>query len=127
MTGHDSISYPSHYVEGRSIEPIEVIEDWGLGFQLGNALKYIARSGRKGDEVQDLRKAIWYLDRRIRLLEDVEGIAEASQARRETVTGGKVEVTFNADSIDQKLVADSIQKALAQHHMIMANLGGCRP
>ena len=63
----DPVGNPSHYSEGRTYEPIDVIEDWGLGFHLGNALKYISRSGRKGDEIEDLAKAVWYIEREIDL------------------------------------------------------------
>lgn len=49
--------------------PIEVIEDWGLGFCLGNAVKYISRAGRKGDAVTDLKKALYYIQREIERLE----------------------------------------------------------
>jgi hypothetical protein len=63
----DPIENPSHYSEGRKHEPIDVIEDWGLGFHLGNALKYISRAGRKTDELEDLAKAIWYIEREIDL------------------------------------------------------------
>ncbi len=59
----DSIYAPKHYVEGRKIEPIDVIEDWSLGFHLGNSLKYVARMGRKDDAKADCDKAIWYLQR----------------------------------------------------------------
>lgn len=60
---------PSHYTD-LNPEPIEVIEEWNLGFHLGNALKYMARAGRKDParEVEDLEKARWYLDRQIELL-----------------------------------------------------------
>lgn len=62
----DSINHPSHYAAGRRFEPIEVIEDWDLGFCSGNALKYIARAGRKtSDPTEDLKKAVWYLNREI--------------------------------------------------------------
>ena len=62
--GYDTVEEPSHYVEGREIEPISVIEDWQLGFHLGNALKYIARAGRKSeDPTEDIEKARWYLAR----------------------------------------------------------------
>ncbi|AIL13736.1 hypothetical protein IM40_10035 (plasmid) [Candidatus Paracaedimonas acanthamoebae] len=60
---------PKHYVEGRTIEPITLIEDWNLNHHLACALKYISRAGRKHDGVKDLRKAIWYLERRIKLIE----------------------------------------------------------
>lgn len=55
---------PPHYRQG-SIEPIDVIEDWGLGYHLGNVIKYIARAKHKGDELGDLKKASWYLGREI--------------------------------------------------------------
>ena len=71
-TGFDAVDRPSHYAEGRRYEPIDVIEDWGLGMHLGNATKYISRAGRKGDELEDLKKARWYIDRRISLLEEEE-------------------------------------------------------
>lgn len=62
----DIINHPSHYTFGK-IEPIDVIEDWGLGFCLGNTIKYIARAGRKDPSryVEDLEKARFYLDREI--------------------------------------------------------------
>jgi hypothetical protein len=44
-------------------EAIKIIEDWGLGFCLGNALKYICRSPHKGKELEDLEKALWYASR----------------------------------------------------------------
>lgn len=63
-----AIDHPAHYTEGRSIETIEVIEDWDLGYHLGNAVKYISRAGRKGSAVEDLLKACWYLEREIERL-----------------------------------------------------------
>lgn len=58
----DAVNNPKHY-QGKSLESIDVIEDFGLGFHLGNAIKYILRAGKKGDKIQDLKKAIWYLER----------------------------------------------------------------
>lgn len=46
-----------------------MIEGWGLGFHLGNVLKYIVRAPHKGSEIRDLKKARWYLDRWIAVLE----------------------------------------------------------
>jgi hypothetical protein len=60
----DPVHHPAHYTKGR-YEPIDVIEDWQLGFCTGNALKYIARAAHKGTELTDLEKARWYLDRAI--------------------------------------------------------------
>jgi hypothetical protein len=60
----DNVNHPPHYTHG-GIETIDVIEAWQLGFHLGNAVKYIARAGRKGDALEDLKKSRWYLDREI--------------------------------------------------------------
>ena len=62
----DKINHPSHYTAGRKYEPIDVIDDWELGFNLGNAVKYLSRAGRKEDALEDLKKAAWYIDREIR-------------------------------------------------------------
>jgi hypothetical protein len=61
--GADPIESPPHYVAGRAIEPIDVIEDWGLPHHLACALKYIARHGRKDADALGLEKAEWYLRR----------------------------------------------------------------
>lgn len=63
------VKSPKHYTEGRKFEPKDVIRDWGLNFNLGSALKYIARAGRKDDIVQDLRKAQEYIDFEIQAIE----------------------------------------------------------
>ena len=67
----DPVNHPKHYTDGR-IEVIEYIEDKNLGFCLGNAIKYISRAGKKekDKEIQDLRKAMWYIERRIYELEN---------------------------------------------------------
>ena len=66
----EAVNAPSHYLQGRSIEPLDVIEDWGLDedYYLASVVKYIARYGRKEGVVgtQCLRKARFYLDRKIR-------------------------------------------------------------
>lgn len=67
MADKDAIR-PTHYTSLRP-EPIEVIESWGLGFHLGNAVKYIARAGKKHNALEDLKKARWYLDRIITLMQ----------------------------------------------------------
>ena len=66
---NDAVKQPSHYVEGRKYEPKDVIRDWGLNFNLGNAVKYIARAGRKDDVVQDLKKAQEYIQFEIDAIE----------------------------------------------------------
>lgn len=64
----DDVNHPSHYNKGK-IEVIDFIEDQKLGFHLGNVVKYACRSDAKGREIEDLKKAEWYLRRKIELLE----------------------------------------------------------
>jgi len=70
-SSNDPVNRPSHYTDGK-IEVIEFIEDKNLGFCLGNAVKYIARAGKKDPtkEIEDLNKAKWYIERRIKELEE---------------------------------------------------------
>lgn len=68
----DSVNHPPHYNVG-GIEVIDAIEAWRLDFNRGNVVKYVARAGRKGGretELEDLRKAEFYLKRAIALLEE---------------------------------------------------------
>lgn len=73
---YDVVNNPSHYTDSK-IEVIDYIEDKNLGFCLGNVIKYVSRAGKKVDsdksviekEIEDLKKARWYLDRRIYELE----------------------------------------------------------
>ena len=67
----DPVNRPSHYTDGK-IEVIDYIEDKKLGFCLGNAIKYISRAGKKdpSKEVEDLNKAIWYINRRIKEIQE---------------------------------------------------------
>ena len=87
IMSHDVVNNPSHYAEGREFETIDVIEDWGLGYHLGNAVKYISRAGRKDDILQDLKKAQWYLNREIENLEleraEAEGILYEYEVQEE--------------------------------------------
>lgn len=66
----DMVNHPSHYTDGK-IEVIDFIEDKRLNYHRGNALKYLCRAGKKDPdkEVEDLQKAVWYINREIRRLE----------------------------------------------------------
>jgi hypothetical protein len=71
---YEVVNHPPHYGgEDNTYEAIKVIEAWGLGFNLGNSVKYICRAGKKGQgdklHLYDLEKARWYLDRKIQNLE----------------------------------------------------------
>lgn len=68
----DPVNHPTHYMAGRRFEPIEVIVDWELTYCLGNVLKYVSRAGRKGDAIEDLKKARFYLNREILRLQEEE-------------------------------------------------------
>lgn len=67
---HDPVNHPRHYTTG-TIEVIDAIEGLGLDkdFLLGNVIKYVARAEHKGRALEDLRKAEWYLRRKIKNLE----------------------------------------------------------
>jgi hypothetical protein len=66
----EAVNHPQHYGgENNQYEAIKVIEAWDLDFCLGNTVKYISRAGKKDNIVQDLKKAKWYLERKIAQLE----------------------------------------------------------
>ncbi len=71
----DLVNNPSHYISN-NFEVIDIIESFGLGFKLGNCLKYIARAGKKDidKKLEDLKKARWYLDRTIKQEEESQGL-----------------------------------------------------
>ena len=73
-----NVNNPEHYGGKDNIyESIKVIEAWGLGFCLGNAVKYISRAGKKDPEklIEDLEKARWYVDREIIKLQQSKNIS----------------------------------------------------
>lgn len=67
---NDPVNHPSHYTDG-NIEVIDFIDDKKLNYCLGNAVKYISRAGKKDPtkEVQDLQKAVWYINHYIEKLQ----------------------------------------------------------
>jgi len=72
---HDQVDHPPHYGgKDDPYEAIKVIDAWGLGFCLGNTVKYINRAGKKGSALEDLKKARWYLDHAIERLEELEAV-----------------------------------------------------
>ena len=60
----EMVNHPKHYNNGK-YEVIDVIDDWGLGFSLGNTIKYIARCEHKNNKLEDLKKAMLYLQHEI--------------------------------------------------------------
>ena len=72
MSEKEQVNHPKHYGGDTPYEAIKVIVAWGLGFCLGNTIKYISRAGKKypEKELEDLEKARWYLDYRIKTLKE---------------------------------------------------------
>ena len=76
---YDLVNHPSYYADG-NIEVIDYIEDKNLGYHLGTAIKYISRAGKKREqgmtdkekEIQDLQKAVWFINRKIEQLQKDE-------------------------------------------------------
>ena len=69
----EHVNHPIHYGgKDNEYEAIKVIDAWDLGFSLGNTVKYISRAGKKGKdkELEDLRKALLYLEHHIKTLEE---------------------------------------------------------
>jgi hypothetical protein len=62
--GKEMVNHPDHY-KGKKFEVIDIIEDYNLNFSLGNAIKYILRADKKGKRTEDLKKAIFYINREI--------------------------------------------------------------
>ena len=64
----EMVDHPSHYNQG--IETIDYIDSWEMNFNTGNVIKYVTRAGYKNDQLEDLKKAMWYLDREIQRLKN---------------------------------------------------------
>ena len=89
---YDSVHKPSHYIEGRKYEPKDVIRDWELNFNLGSAVKYLSRAGRKDDIIQDLKKAQEFIQFEIDALEGTESKYEPKELKTDIIDrlfGGK--------------------------------------
>ena len=101
---NDNVNHPSHYTDGR-IEVIDFIEDKRLNYHRGNALKYLCRAGKKdpAKEVEDLQKAIWYINREIQRLE----AQKQKDARAEELRA--VGVTFADDLRRPVRVPEGVQ------------------
>ena len=128
----DNVDHPSHYCDGRKYEPVEVILDWELDFLLGNALKYISRTGRKGsdeDAIEDLEKAVWYIRKRIDVLRAGSGKVELPgddgkfrPGRVRTATPSTIDATprITCDTADPRPVDES------DHITVVADCNGAR-
>lgn len=68
---HDPVNHPAHYIRG-GIEAIDVVEAFELDFLLGSVVTYVLRANFKGNALQDLQKARWFLDRAIKNLAELQ-------------------------------------------------------
>lgn len=87
-----AVHHPAHYGgEENLYEAIKVIEAWRLGFSLGNAVKYISRAGKKDParEIEDLEKAVWYINRHIKNLREQGSETPEDYALRRGVRPGE--------------------------------------
>ena len=80
----DAVNHPAHCNQINGVECIDVVEQ--MPFNLGNSIKYIWRCGDKGNKAQDLRKAIWYLEREIARTEKLEKAFTEEETIREVCT-----------------------------------------
>ena len=86
MGNEEKVKHPSHYTEGRKFEPKDVIRDWKLNFNLGSAVKYVSRAGRKDDIVQDLKKAQQFIQFEIDAIE-AERAKKAEKPKKDHMWG----------------------------------------
>lgn len=80
MKTHDPVNHPTHYNKG-GIEVIDIIEAYGMNFRLSNVIKYVLRHKDKGNPIEDLEKALFYLKRDI----DKKKAVLANKVKKETL------------------------------------------
>lgn len=108
MSSNDNVNHPAHYQTENGLEAIEVIEAFfENNYHLGNAFKYMARAGKKNDELEDIEKAIWYLERYKQTLgaEDVYGLTPKGQALAELIVAG-YDVPITEKTVEVYLCGD---------------------
>ena len=134
----ETVNHPAHYGGADNpYEAIKVIEAWGLGFHLGNSVKYIARAGKKGDDyiqqelggkhtLEDLQKAQWCLQRRIERLggapEEKRNISGAIELLR-VAASELVMAAEHAESTGDAYVAENKRKVALRIHRFFKELG----
>ena len=99
----DNVKHPSHYTVGRKYEPKDVIRDWQLNFNLGSAVKYLSRAGRKVDLIEDLKKAQQFIQF------EIEAI-EAERAKKEepsSIDMVEVQIPYGMpDAVARRIIKD---------------------
>lgn len=100
----DMVNHPPHYTDGK-IEVIEFIEDKKLGYHLGQVVKYVSRAGKKENRLEDLKKAQWYLNREIELVEKVGPIKREDIISDEDMSDLKMELLVEAITNRDKAIS----------------------
>lgn len=107
---NDNINHPKHYTDGK-YEVTDFIEEKGLGFHLGNTVKYICRAGKKDPDkkIEDLKKAYWYLSR-YRDLKQAKELKKNDTITIDCSTGyaSCSAVTISGDKKEEKLPIDVV-------------------
>ena len=111
----NAVKHPSHYAEGRKFEPKDVIRDWGLNFNVGSAVKYLARAGRKDDIVQDLKKAQEFIQCEIDAIEaEKDREAKARNCKRGVKSvmpkSGVIELEVPVGTPPEQIIQMAIKK-----------------
>lgn len=107
METQEMVNHPKHY-QGCKFEAIDIIESYNLGFCLGNAIKYLLRAGKKDNINQEIRKAIWYIQRYEQEL--TEGITKVTQITNKTNTSTNINTI--EDIIEDFHLQEDIGKAV---------------
>ena len=126
MREHDPVNHPSHYTSHPSgVEIIELTE--GMGFCLGNAVKYLSRAPYKGKHLEDLRKCVWYLkrevDRRERGILLLSRVDERREATLDRWYDGEPDEAL-AGAVAEMWYADSGQGGTFDLHNAIAYVEG---
>lgn len=112
---NDPVNHPAHYTTGK-IEVIDYIEDQKLPYHLGNAVKYISRAGKKDKDktVEDLKKAVWYIQRYIGLISrgNYTDITTVDDADSTTDTADRANGSNNSDAADEQCISPTLSEDL---------------
>ena len=112
---NDPVNHPAHYTTGK-IEVIDYIEDQKLPYHLGNAVKYISRAGKKDKDktVEDLKKAVWYIQRYIGLISrgNYTDITTVDDADSTTDTADRANDSNNSDAADEQCISPTLSEDL---------------
>lgn len=86
----DMVNSPPHYISKSGLEVIDIIEAFDLDFCRANAIKYILRAPNKGNEIQDLQKSIWYIQRKIKQIHGtINKTAKVPKTQRKNTSKSK--------------------------------------